>query len=230
MKIFASRADRHRALIALGFGLLAIVLALIIGQQYLAFIFDVEAFEEWLGQFGALAPVAFILAQVLQVVFAPIPGHATALVAGYFFGAVAGTVYSLIGLVIGSAIAFTIARWYGRPVVERVLSPEVIEGFDAFVEWVGVPGLLVFVLFPGTPDDAICFLAGLSTFRLRTFLIVVTIGRMPAYLITVYAGQSLAAGHWAEAVLAFVVLAIASVAGYFTSERIRRSFTENGQE
>ncbi len=41
---------------------------------------------------------------------------------------------------------------------------------------------------------------------------------MPAYLITVYAGQSLAAGHWAEAVLAFVVLAIASVAGYFTSE------------
>ncbi len=105
-----------------------------------------------------------------------------------------------------------------------------IERFDAFVEWVGIPGLLVFVLFPGTPDDAICFLAGLSTFRLRTFLIVVTIGRMPAYLITVYAGQSLAAGHWAEAVLAFVVLAIASVAGYFTSERIRRRFDETSQK
>lgn len=47
--------------------------------------FDVEAFQEWLGQFGVLAPVAFILVQVRQVVFASIPGHATALVAGYTF-------------------------------------------------------------------------------------------------------------------------------------------------
>ncbi len=229
MKLFASRADRNRALIALGFGLLALVIALVIGRQYLAFVFDVVAFQRWLGQFGALAPVAFIAVQILQVVFAPVPGHATALVAGYFFGALAGTVYSLIGLTVGSAIAFTLARWYGRPVVERLLSAQVVESFDEFVEWVGLPGLLVFVLFPGTPDDAICFLAGLSTFRLRTFLVVVTVGRMPAYLVTVYAGQSLAAGHWIEATLAFVVLALASVAGYFTSERIRRSFDRNNQ-
>ena len=151
MTMFASRADRHRALIALGFGLLAVVLALVIGRQDLAFMFYVEAFQEWLGQFGVLAPVAFILVQVRQVVFASIPGHATALVAGCFFGPVAGTIYSLIGLVIGSAIAFTIARWYGRSVVERGLNPEVINRFDAFVEWVGIPGLLVFVLSPGPP-------------------------------------------------------------------------------
>ncbi len=74
MKIFASRADRHRALIALGFGLLAVVLALVIGRQYLAFMFDVGAFQEWLGQFGVLTPVAFILVQVRQVVFAPDSG------------------------------------------------------------------------------------------------------------------------------------------------------------
>ena len=37
--------------------------------------------------YGPLAPIIFIVLQVLQVVFAPIPGEATGALGGYLFGA-----------------------------------------------------------------------------------------------------------------------------------------------
>lgn len=76
--------------------------------------------------FGPWAPVAFILVQTAQVVLAPIPGQVIAFVGGYLFGAIRGTVYSLIGAAIGSAIVFALARRYGRPYVEGVVSKETL--------------------------------------------------------------------------------------------------------
>lgn len=154
-------------------------------RRYAPFVFDTEELRLWIEQFGAFAPLVFVVVQAVQVVVAPIPGQVVALISGYLFGAVAGAVYSLVGVLIGSAIAFSLAKRYGRPFVESVLHEDVLTRYDAFVDRVGIPGLVVFVVLPGLPDDAICFLSGLTTWRLRTFLLAITVGRLPAYLITV---------------------------------------------
>ena len=56
--------------------------------------------------FGAYSPLVYILLQVAQVVVAPIPGGAIEFLGGYLFGANAGFVYSMIGLIIGSVGRF----------------------------------------------------------------------------------------------------------------------------
>ncbi len=221
MKVFRSARARWLAV-----GAIVVLLGLaggvyVFSQAYLGFLLDAAALQSWLDQFGILAPLVFILIQMLQVIFAPIPGQAVALAAGYLFGAIAGTIYSMIGVVIGSAIAFLIARRYGRPAVESLLAADVIDRFDEFVDWVGVPGLLVFVLIPGLPDDAISFLAGLAQFRLTTFLGIIIVGRLPAYVLTVYAGDSLAGGELLEALLVLIVLIAVSVLGYLKQDAIQ---------
>ncbi len=223
MKVFRSARARWLAV-----GAIVVLLGLaggvyVFSQAYLDVLFDTAALQSWLDQFGILAPVVFILIQMLQVIFAPIPGQAVALAAGYLFGAVAGTIYSMIGVVLGSAIAFLIARRYGRPAVESLLAADVIDRFDEFVDWAGVPGLLVFVLIPGLPDDAISFLAGLAKFRLPTFLGVIIVGRLPAYVLTVYAGDSLAGGELLEALLVLIVLIAVSVLGYLKQDAIQEA-------
>ena len=222
MKFFSSREARWRVVLAtllLGAGFVALYVAL---QRYAPFVFDTEALRLWIDQFGVFAPLVFVLVQATQVVVAPIPGQIVALVAGYLFGAVAGTVYSLVGVLIGSAIAFSLAKRYGRPFVESALHEDILTRFDGFVERVGIPGLIVFVLIPGLPDDAICFLSGLTTWRLRTFMAVIAVGRLPAYVITVYAGGELADGQFLSgAVLIGVVISL-SLLGYYNQERVRR--------
>ncbi len=223
MQLFSSRKARRRGVLAVVL-VAAFVVALYLGtRQYASFIFDAEELRVWLGQFGVLAPLVFVLLQFLQVIFAPIPGQVVALAAGYLFGPLAGTVYSLVGVLAGSAVAFVLAKRYGRGFVDSLLHEEVMNRFDGFVDEVGFPGLVAFVLVPGLPDDAVCFLAGLTTWRLRSFMVAIAIGRLPAYVITVYAGGELAGGR-IETGLALVGIVVAlSVLGYYKQETIRHS-------
>ena len=221
MDIFASKRDRWRgllfaAVVAIGFvGLYALL------RRYAPFVFRAEELRLWIDQFGVFAPLVFVLIQTLQVIVAPIPGQIVALVAGYLFGAVAGTVYSLTGVLIGSAIAFSLAKRYGRSLVEDVLHEDVVDRFDGFVERVGVPGLFVLVIIPGLPDDAICFLSGLTRWRLRSFMAVIAVGRLPAYVLTVYAGGELASGRFVQGIALIGVVVSLSAIGYYKQEAIR---------
>jgi uncharacterized membrane protein YdjX (TVP38/TMEM64 family) len=221
MKLFASASDRRRGLLAAVAVALAFVALYLFVREYASFITDAEALRLWLRQFGVLAPLVFVAIQALQVVVAPIPGQVVALVAGYLFGSFWGTVYSLTGVLIGSTIAFSLAKRYGRSFVEDVIHEDVVSRFDEFVDTVGVPGLFAFVIIPGLPDDAICFLSGLTKWRLPTFLAVISVGRLPAYVFTVYAGGELANGRFLTAVALIALVVVASIVGYYKQETVR---------
>jgi len=221
MKVFSSRADRWHTLL-LAVAVIAAFVGLYLGvRRYAPFVFDAQALRTWIAGFGIFAPLVFIVLQATQVVVAPIPGQVVALVAGYLFGPVYGTIYSLTGVLIGSAVAFSLAKRYGRSFVERVIADEVIDRFDAFVERVGVPGLFAFVIIPGLPDDAICFLSGLTTWRLRTFIAVIAVGRLPAYVITVYAGGEFAGGRFRTGIALVAFVIVVSAVGYYKQEAVR---------
>ena len=221
MKVFSSRADRWQTLL-LAVAVIAAFVGLYLGvRRYAPFVFDAQALRTWIAGFGIFAPLVFIVLQATQVVVAPIPGQVVALVAGYLFGPVYGTIYSLTGVLIGSAVAFSLAKRYGRSFVERVIADEVIDRFDAFVERVGVPGLFAFVIIPGLPDDAICFLSGLTTWRLRTFIAVIAVGRLPAYVITVYAGGEFAGGRFRTGIALVAFVIVVSAVGYYKQEAVR---------
>ncbi|OYR84395.1 TVP38/TMEM64 family protein, partial [Halorubrum sp. E3] len=206
------------ALVAVAVGFFALYLFV---REYAGFITNAEALRVWLRQFGALAPLVFIVIQALQVIVAPIPGQVVALVAGFLFGPFWGTVYSLTGVLIGSTIAFSLAKRYGRSFVEDVLHEDVVARFDGFVDTVGVPGLFAFVIIPGLPDDAICFLSGLTKWKLPTFIAVISVGRLPAYVFTVYAGGRIADGRLLSGLAIIALVVVASIVGYYKQETVR---------
>jgi uncharacterized membrane protein YdjX (TVP38/TMEM64 family) len=221
MKVFSSRRDRVRGIVVLLVVSVAFFGLYLAVRRYAPFVFDAQALRAWIDQFGVFAPLVFIFIQALQVVVAPIPGQVVALVAGYLFGPVAGTVYSVTGVLIGSAVAFSLAKRFGRSFVEDILHEDVITRFDGFVEQVGLPGLFAFVIIPGLPDDAICFLSGLTKWRLRTFIAVISVGRLPAYVFTVYAGGELANGRFLSGLVLIAILVAVSIVGYYRQEAVR---------
>jgi len=213
---------RRGVLGAVTVGALLVLLSLGV-QQYAPFMFDAERLSTWVDQFGVLAPAVIVLIQAAQVVLAPVPGQVVALASGYIFGPVAGSVYSFVGVLVGSAIAFSLTKRFGRPVAERLLHEDILNRFDEFVDRVGIVGLLVFVTIPGLPDDAVCFLCGLTDWRLRTFLAVIAVGRFPGYIVTVYAGEELASGRLWVALGLLAAVVVASVAGYYRQDAIRNT-------
>ena len=221
MRLFSSRADRWRGILILLLVSVAFFGLYLATRRYASFIYDAAELRMWIAQFGIFAPLVFVFIQAIQVVVAPIPGQVVALVAGYLFGPFWGTVYSLTGVLIGSTVAFSLAKRYGRSFVEDILHEDVVARFDDFVDTVGVPGLFAFVIIPGLPDDAICFLSGLTKWRLRTFIAVIAVGRLPAYVLTVYAGGELASGRFLSGFALIALVVVASVVGYYKQETVR---------
>ncbi|MFC6975988.1 TVP38/TMEM64 family protein [Halomicroarcula sp. GCM10025709] len=169
---------------------------------------------------GAYAPLAFVALQTVQVILAPIPGQVLGGVGGYLFGTLAGTVYSMLGVTLGSAIVFVLARRRGRPYVERVVDDAALARWDAIVERGGTGGLFVLFLLPTFPDDLLCLVAGLSTVRTRTFLALVIVGRTPSFLAVAYAGQEAASGQFRSVAAVLTALALASAVVYLLKDRV----------
>ena len=160
------------------------------------------------------APAVFVAIQALQVVIAPIPGHAMGLVSGYLFGTLWGTLYSVVGAVVGSYVAFSLSRRFGRPFVESVVDPDTLDRFDDLTHDHGLFALFVVFLVPGLPDDVLCFTAGLTDLRIHHMVAVALIGRFPGFFLANLAGAQFAAARFEEGVAVLAFIALLSLLAY----------------
>lgn len=212
-------ADRKRRLARIvGFviALSAVVFTLLfrddIGRWWAGFseiLATPDAFRAWVEGFGAWGPVVFFLAQAVQVIVVPIPGTLFPPVGALAFGPWPALGLSLAGMALGSAVVFLAARRWGRPLAVRLIGAERIQRYEKLMTARG--GLLIWLVFllPFLPDDAVCALAGLSGIGFGRFMLIATVGRIPAVAAGVFAMAGLEgapAWVWALAVLAFVAL------------------------
>ncbi len=167
---------------------------------------QVEAFLRAWGPIGA--PVAFVGAQVLQVVFAPIPGEASGFAGGYLFGTLPGFVYSTIGLTAGSAFNFTLGRILGRRYVAKWIPDNYLQRFDALARRQGAILFFVFFVFPGFPKDYLCIFLGLTSLSVKVFILMAGIGRMPGtFMLSLQGAQVFQKDHVTLALLIAISLA-----------------------
>lgn len=219
-RVFASARSRRRFIVHLLVLGLAFVVVSSLVHQYVAFLTDAQAVRTFIQGYGVLAPGVLIMLQAVQVVAAPVPGQVLAVVAGYLFGPWWGTLYNMIGITIGSAIAFWLSRRYGRAYVETIIHEEMLARFDAISDDYGRTALFVFFLVPGLPDDIICFAGGLTKIPLWQLVVLAVIGRTPAFFLFNVVGDLIGTNRYAAAVGLTVILVVISVIGYRTRGRL----------
>lgn len=157
---------------------------------------------------GAWGPLALIALIIAQTVVAPIPGQAVNLVAGYLYGWGLGLLYSWTGMVLGAALAMVLARYAGRPLVERLLSRSTLERLDRLADRGGWRFFGLAFLIPGLPDDALCFVAGLTRLPLRGLVALCAVARVPGILAAVWLGARAERLPWQAWVIGGTLLAI----------------------
>lgn len=140
---------------------------------------------------GPYGPLGIISGQILQVIFAPIP-PVTAIASGTLYGPFMGAFISIIGASIGTVLAVYVSNKYGRPLVEKVVSEENMKRFDDLTQKSGYLPFIVLFVLPGFPDDALCFIAGLTKLDWKKLAFIGSIGRLPGILMLTTTGYSLA--------------------------------------
>lgn len=173
-----------------------------------------EKLKSFVLSFGYLAPIVFLVVQIVQVIVAPIPGNVTIVIGGAMFGAYEGMLLSCTGILTGSIIAFYLARIFGKPLVIKLAGREVYEKYESLFHKKGIVALLLIFLFPFFPDDALCLLAGLSPMSFLTFMFLVVAGRIPGVIAGTLVGigaMKFTAAQWAAIAAVSIALIYAVV-------------------
>ncbi len=153
----------------------------------------------------------FFLIQVLQVVIAPIPGQAAAFAGGFMFGFWKGWALTTLGLVVGSFIAMVLARLLGMSLVRKIVPDSIIQRFDSVISEGGYMTFFMIFLLPALPDDAVCFLAGLTKLKLLPLTLVSLLGRAPGMAVLCLTGAGFAEGASLSVQILFAVMMVLSV-------------------
>jgi uncharacterized membrane protein YdjX (TVP38/TMEM64 family) len=170
--------------------------------------------------YGSLAPAIFVFIQILQVVFAPVPGEASGLLGGYLFGAWPGLLYSTIGLTLGSWIAFAVGRFLGKLFPHKIQETKVYGQFNHLVYKGGFVIPFILFIIPGFPKDSLSYLLGLSRMPLKVFLFVTAVGRIPGTLMLSLQGAEVYQGNYTKFLILLLVTGFVSIPFYLYRKQI----------
>jgi len=201
---------------------LIIALVFIFHDELWTFFRDRDSARDWIRGQGAWGPVAFIGLQIIQVIVFVIPGEVVQIAGGYAFGFWLGSLYTLIGVAIGSVINFYIGRLLGRPFVESIFAKDKIERIESVIgSGKGAAGLFLLFVIPGIPKDILYYVAGISALGMPSFLAVSLVGRLPGLLGSSFMGSAAYSGSYRSVIIILIVAGFLFVLGLVFKERIQ---------
>ena len=134
---------------------------------------------------GAIYAVFYIVGTALFF-----PGLPLTLGAGFLYGAIIGTLVVSPASVAGATLAFLIARYVARDWVTRRLKkyPQAA-AIDRAIEKNGFKAVVLLRLQPVLPFNILNYALGLTSIRLRDYMLASWIGMFPATVLYVYLGS-----------------------------------------
>src|SRR5262245_45354799 len=171
---------------------------------------DLAGLREYLRSFGLWAPLVSAALMQVQAVIAPLPSFPLMYANGLLFGTLWGGLLSWTSILVSAMLCFGLARVFGRPLVERFVSPRALARADRHLVRLGPLALFVTRLIPLTSFDLLSYAAGLTPMRLGPFCVATGLGMAPAIFLTAAAGDLGWRSPWA---LVAGVAGIAALAG-----------------
>lgn len=148
---------------------------------------DLDTFQDYVNSFGAFGPVFLGIFQCFKVVYAFIPGTLGYIVGPTLFGTWKGIVCNYVGICLGSFIAFGLSKRFGISFMKQIFSEK---KYQKYTEWLNrktksFPIVLwLALLIPISPDDFLCYCAGLTDLKFRKFVLIILTAK--PWIIIVY--------------------------------------------
>ena len=182
---------------------------------------DQEQLQTWLQQMGIWAQITYILLYTVGTLLI-LPSTPFNLTGGAIFGAWWGTLWTTVAAIIAAITAFAFTRTVGRELIASKLAGR-WEAIDAEMRLGGLFYMFAIRLLPIIPYGLVNFAAGLTSIRIRDYLIGTILGTVPGVLPFVMMGsglQALSEGNILPLMFAFALTGI--LVGMATWYRRRR--------
>ena len=192
----------------------AVIFYIISATGLIQKITSIETLQNYIDGFGPTAVIIFIVFSFLQVVVLPVPGSVTVAAGVALFGPRECALYSFIGILAGSLVAFAIGRWIGYKAVCWIVGKDDIDKWLEKIKGKDYLILSLMFLLPLFPDDVLCFVAGLSSMTWPYFIIMIIITRLISCFTVAYSLDLIPFNTWWGITIWIVIFALVALAFY----------------
>ena len=131
---------------------------------------DISNIKKIIIESGSWGVIICLSLTIFNVVILPAPSFALYLAIASIYGSFWGFVLCYTGTVVGSIIAFYIARAFGKKVVYWCVGEENTERYSDIITKRGKMPFVMMQILPFFPDDILCMVAGLSSMSYKFFI------------------------------------------------------------
>jgi len=174
-----------------------------------------EGLRQFILSYGLWAPLTSIALIMMQSLVPLVPGLVITITNAWIFGWQYGALYSWVGALLGATLDFGIARWYGRPVIERFISAKYLNSAEGFFKKHGMFAVFFTRLIPVVPFKIISYGAGLTKTSLLKFVGATAIGQIPAIILYSILGQDLTHNIKLVAIITLLLIVSGFIVYYY---------------
>lgn len=137
---------------------------------------DQESLQEAVKRSGHLGIIAYSLIEIIYVTLTPLLNTFVLIASGYIFGGHIGFIVNFIATSIGLFLIVFLVKKYGRPLLQKVISPSFYARFDNITQKVGPITLLIVYVLPFTPDDELTYIMAAGPIHFKRFILPILLG------------------------------------------------------
>lgn len=156
---------------------------------------NVPKIKTWVEGFGRIAPFVYIGLYLVSTVFF-LPGTPVTILAGFVFGPLWGIFYASVASIISVSVAFLIARYVARDLVEGWVKDNAqFRKIDEQVEEQGWRIVMFTRVVPIFPFNLQNYAYGLTSIRFPTYVLISAIFMLPGTAVFVQLGGAFVSGE-----------------------------------
>lgn len=167
---------------------------------------DQGQLQRFIDQLGWFGPLALILLNALQIIIAPVPGYIVQAAAGFLYGPLWGGIWGSLGLFLGAMTAMSLARRFGRPLVQKLVGAGELTRWEQVVHSDSSLVWIVFLL--GPTGDLPYHLAGLARVSFVTIALITLCIRVPSVFVAAAVGAGAVTLSWWQFALLIAALSL----------------------
>ena len=186
-------------------------------------------FKDKVTSSGVYGVILLFILQLAQIFLFILPGEPIEILAGMCYGWFWGTIFIIISSTIIATLIFWLVRKIGKQFVYDFSDEEKIKKIKKKKLFQNPKKieLVLFILFliPGTPKDLLTYLSGLLPIKMRRFIAISTIARVPSIVTSTIAGANIAIGDWKKGIILYVLIVVIVVIALFIFNKFDKDKT-----
>ena len=167
-------------------------------------------FKQKVNESGFLGFLMLFGLQFAQIFLFVIPGEPIEILAGVCYGSIWGTIFIMISAAIISTYIYILVHKFGRKFIYEFINENKIKKIEENKIFQNPKTIrfIIFILFfiPGTPKDLLTYIAALLPIKLKDFIIISTIARIPSIVSSTLAGEKLLSGNWQFSLIIYGII------------------------